>query len=107
MMQSNKVRLQLPFEVKNRLNRGEKFTILDVREQDEWESGHIPEAKHIPLSQLESRLTELDPTEETVVVCRSGNRSNIACEFLLAMNYNVINMPGGMTAWQGNIQQGN
>ncbi|SFE08865.1 Rhodanese-related sulfurtransferase [Paenibacillus catalpae] len=104
-MQSNQVRLQLPFEVKERLKRSEKFTILDVREQDEWESGHIPQAKHIPLGQLESRLNELDPNQETVVVCRSGGRSYVACEFLSAMNYNVINMPGGMTAWQGDIKQ--
>jgi len=105
-MKSKQIRLQLPFEVKDRLKRGEKFTILDVREPDEWESGHIPQAKHIPLGQLESRLHELDPNEETVVVCRSGGRSNVACEFLSDLNYNVINMPGGMTAWQGDIQQG-
>jgi len=37
-------------------------------------------------------------------VCRSGGRSSVACEFLAAMGYNVINMPGGMTAWQGDIE---
>jgi len=105
-MQSNLVRLQLPFEVKERLKRGDKFTILDVREHEEWEAGHIPQAKHIPLGELETRLNELNPNEETVVVCRSGGRSGIACEFLAAMNYNVINMSGGMTAWQGDVRQG-
>ncbi len=103
-MQSNQVRLQLPFEVKERMKRGDNFTILDVREPDEWASGHIPGAKHIPLGEIEARHGELDKEGETVVVCRSGGRSSIACEFLAAMGYNVINMPGGMSAWQGDIE---
>ena len=103
-MQTNQVRLQLPFEVKERLKQGDKFTILDVREPDEWASGHIPGAKHIPLGDLEARHGELDKTGETVVVCRSGGRSSAACELLATKGYNVINMPGGMTAWQGEIE---
>jgi rhodanese-related sulfurtransferase len=103
-MQSNQVRLQLPFEVKERMKRGDNFTILDVREPDEWASGHIPGAKHIPLGEIEARHGELDKKGETVVVCRSGGRSSTACEFLAAMGYHVINMPGGMSAWQGDIE---
>jgi rhodanese-related sulfurtransferase len=95
---------QLPHEVAERINKGEKFIILDVREQDEWESGHIPEARHLPLSQLEERHKELDPNEETVVVCRSGGRSGRACEYLTALGYKVINMPGGMLEWPGTIK---
>ena len=86
------------------LFRSDKFTVLDVREPDEWASGHIPGAKHIPLGELETRHGELDKKSETVVVCRSGGRSSVACEFLSGMGYNVINMPGGMTAWQGDIE---
>ncbi|WP_270168227.1 rhodanese-like domain-containing protein [Paenibacillus sp. SYP-B4298] len=101
------VRLQLPFEVKDRLQRGERFILLDVREQEEWEyDGHIPQATHIPLGELETRHHELDSKEEIVVVCRSGGRSGRACEYLASLGYRVINMPGGMTAWQGPIQYG-
>lgn len=103
-MQSNQVRLQLPFEVKDRMKRGERFTILDVREPDEWASGHIRGAKHIPLGELESRHKEIDKKEEIVVVCRSGGRSSVACELLAAIGYNAINMPGGMMAWQGDME---
>lgn len=97
---------QLAHEVALRINKKENFEILDVREPEEWESGHIPGAKHIPLGQLEARYKELDPGKETVVVCRSGNRSGMACEYLSAMGYNVINMLGGMSNWPGNIKYG-
>ncbi|MFD0679525.1 MULTISPECIES: rhodanese-like domain-containing protein [unclassified Paenibacillus] len=72
---SSQVKLQLPFEVAERLKQGEKFEILDVRESQEWEEGHIPEATHIPLGELEERHMELNKEQEMVVVCRSGNRS--------------------------------
>ena len=49
--------------------------LLDVREPDEWEAGHAPAAVFIPMSQVEGRLAELEPTAKTVVVCRSGGRS--------------------------------
>ncbi len=95
-----------PHEVADRINKGPELVILDVREHDEWESGHIPEARHIPLGELEARLHELDSSLETVVVCRSGNRSGIACKFLSAMGYNVSNMPGGMSKWTGVVKYG-
>jgi rhodanese-related sulfurtransferase len=103
---STHVKLQLPFEVKERLKQGEKFEILDVRELEEWASGHIPEARHIPLGELEARHKELTKDQEIVVVCRSGNRSGIACQYLSEMGYKAINMPGGMSAWQGNVVYG-
>lgn len=95
----------VPKEVKKRLAQGEKLNILDVREIHEWESGHIPEAKHIPLGLLMQRHIELDPQEEMIVVCQSGNRSGLACEHLEELGYKVINMPGGMSKWTGNIRR--
>ncbi|OAS13372.1 rhodanese-like domain-containing protein [Paenibacillus oryzisoli] len=92
---------QMPDEVLARMNRKEHVVFLDVREQDEWESGHIPGAKHIPLGQIARALNEIDREQETVVVCRSGNRSGQACDFLSSMGYNVLNMPGGMSKWTG------
>ena len=96
----------LPSEVKERLAKGETLSILDVRELDEWESGHIPGAKHIPLGSLSERHKELDPKQETIIVCRSGNRSGLACEHLEALGYKVVNMPGGMNQWDGEMKYG-
>lgn len=95
-----------PREVQRRLERGEKLNLLDVRERDEWESGHLPGARHIPLGFLQARYGELDPDEETIVICRSGNRSALACAFLASMGYKVANMQGGMNEWEGKIEYG-
>ncbi|MGO4498633.1 rhodanese-like domain-containing protein [Paenibacillus sp. 2RAB27] len=97
---------QMPDEVLGRINRKENVVILDVREQDEWESGHIPGARHIPLGQIARALNEMDQQQETIVVCRSGNRSGQACDFLSSMGYYVLNMPGGMSKWTGEIAYG-
>jgi len=75
--------------------------ILDVREQDEWDAVHIPEATLIPLGQLESRLNEVPRDQEIVVVCRSGNRSATGRDILLEAGFeNVTSMAGGMNDWQ-------
>lgn len=73
--------------------------IVDVREPNEWSAGHIAGAKHIPLGQLIERQHELDPKRETIVVCRSGNRSGLACELLAEKGFDVVNMTGGLNAW--------
>ena len=76
--------------------------ILDVREQQEWDTVHIPEANLIPLAQLTSRLSEVPKDQEIVVVCRSGNRSAQARDLLKEAGYsNVTSMAGGMNEWQG------
>lgn len=93
-------------DIANRLKKGERFEILDVREPDEWMSGHIPFARHIPLAQIPDRRNEIDNNKEYVVVCRSGNRSARACEYLSAHGFRVINMAGGMSEWTGDIQVG-
>lgn len=80
--------------------------VIDVREPEEWVSGHIEGARHIPLQQLPYRLQELDPQVEYILVCRSGVRSAMACEFLSAHGYRVYNMTGGMLAWPGEIATG-
>ena len=91
-------------EVLAKLNEGEKIEIIDVREDDEWESGHIPQAKHIALGTLPVRHTELDSDQLTLIVCRSGGRSARACEYLMGLGYNkVINMSGGMLEWEGPV----
>lgn len=88
-----------PQEVAARLNDGEKLDMLDVREPSEWAEGHVAGSKHIPLGQLSGRMRELDPSQEIIVICRSGNRSGLACELLGEKGFNVVNMTGGLNAW--------
>ena len=90
---------QSAFEVYQRLQCNEAVDVIDVREIDEWQRGHIPQAKHIPLGELELRSSELNQNKETILVCHSGRRSDIACNYLHNMGYNVVNMTGGMTKW--------
>jgi rhodanese-related sulfurtransferase len=74
--------------------------MLDVREPDEWNAGHIPGAVLVPLGDLPSRLNEVPKDKEIVVVCRSGNRSATGRDTLLNAGYpKVTSMSGGMNQW--------
>ena len=75
------------------------LTVLDVREPDEWEHGHIEGALHVPLGLLPSRLAEL-PAGQTLVVCKVGGRSAQAVLGLQQQGYDAINLDGGMLEWQ-------
>jgi len=86
-------------EVKQRLDTGE-IVILDVREPDEWDQGHIPGAYWIPLGDLEQRFAELDRDKEWVCVCHLGQRSAMAADFLVDEGFRAANMLGGMAAWE-------
>lgn len=77
----------------------ENAAILDVREQDEWDAGHIVGARHLPLSELMQRYEELDPDEDLYIVCRTGGRSMQACGWLANQGYSVFNIAGGSGAW--------
>jgi rhodanese-related sulfurtransferase len=72
--------------------------VLDVREPDEWEAGHVPGALHIPLAEVPTRLAEIP--ESVVVICRSGARSARATNWLNQNGHEAINLEGGMGAWQ-------
>jgi rhodanese-related sulfurtransferase len=77
--------------------------VLDVREDKEWAAGHIPHARHIPLGQLSSRLSELEKHKPRPIVisCRSGHRSARACALLKKSGFdNVHNLSGGIIAWE-------
>ncbi len=75
-------------------------TLLDVREQDEWDAGHAPGAVHIPLAELPVRFGELDPDTEIFVICHSGGRSAQATQFLVdGVGYDAVNLDGGMVMW--------
>lgn len=73
--------------------------LLDVREDEEWQAGHAPAARHLPMGQLSGRLAEV-PTDRTVVcVCRVGGRSGAVASALMAEGYDTRNLAGGMLAW--------
>jgi rhodanese-related sulfurtransferase len=73
--------------------------LLDVREQDEWDAGHAPDAVHIPLGDLPERVGELDPDARVLVVCHSGARSARATAWLNQGGYDAANLDGGMVDW--------
>ncbi|MFC7680478.1 rhodanese-like domain-containing protein [Paenibacillus sp. GCM10028914] len=93
-----------PVEVERLLNEGSSLNIIDVRETDEVEAGKIPGAVNIPLGLVEFRKQDLDKSKEYIMVCRSGGRSSRATEYLEHQGYNVINMTGGMLAWEGKTE---
>ena len=75
--------------------------ILDVREQSEYDAGHIPGVTLIPLNDVPNRLNDIPKDKPVIVTCRSGNRSGQAADFLRQQGYtNVHNMTGGINAWQ-------
>ncbi|BAN04351.1 rhodanese-like domain-containing protein [Ilumatobacter coccineus] len=77
---------------------------VDVREPDEYAGGSIDGAVNIPLSELADRLDELDPARRTVLLCRSGQRSERAARFLTDSGFStVINLSGGMLAYNGKV----
>ncbi|HEX2980050.1 MAG TPA: rhodanese-like domain-containing protein [Anaerolineaceae bacterium] len=75
--------------------------ILDVRQPDEWNAFHIPDAALIPLDQLQARIAEVPQNTEIIVVCRTGSRSAQGRDLLRAAGYpTVTSMAGGMTEWR-------
>jgi rhodanese-related sulfurtransferase len=78
--------------------------LIDVRELDEWQAGHVAGARHIPLGELTARLEELPRDQELLLFCRSGARSGRATQFLRGQGYTQArNVTGGIIAW---AQQG-
>jgi molybdopterin/thiamine biosynthesis adenylyltransferase/rhodanese-related sulfurtransferase len=93
-----------PTEVKAKLDRGDKFTLVDVREPHEFQICRIPGSVLIPLGELQKRLTELDPMSEIVAHCKSGVRSGKAVDFLKQQGYKKVrNMKGGIIAWSDKV----
>lgn len=73
--------------------------LLDVREQDEWDAGHAPEAVHIPMGRLNDRAGEIPRDREVYVICRSGVRSAQVTVALNQAGWMARNVDGGMQAW--------
>lgn len=87
-------------EAKTRIDSDQPLLILDVRQPDEFRSGHIAGAKLIPLNELQRRMPELPQAVEILCVCRSGSRSGAATSQLNSAGFKAINLRGGMVGWQ-------
>ncbi len=82
--------------------QGEKPTILDVREEDEWEAGHVEYATHLPLGKVETEVEKILPNKGELIIacCASGGRSAKAVEKMKELGYtNVKNLTGGFTGY--------
>lgn len=78
---------------------GPDVVLIDVREDHEWAEGHVPYATHVPLGTVPDRLDAFNGSP-TYVICKVGGRSMGACDFAAAHGRAVVNVTGGMLAWQ-------
>ena len=92
-------------ELKQRLDQGDDIQIVDVREAHELSVAKMPGTIHIPLGQVLSRMSEIDPNRETVVHCKMGGRSAKAIEVLKRAGFtgSLTNLTGGITAWSNDV----
>ncbi|KAB7665093.1 sulfurtransferase TusA family protein [Bacillus sp. B1-b2] len=89
-------------ELQQKIKENQNLLVLDVRESAEYAFNHIPNAKSLPLGELDERLRELDKETEIFVVCRTGSRSDLAAQKLTAAGFKqVINVVPGMSEWNG------
>ena len=89
------------------MDSGEEHIILDVREQDEFDAGHIPGAILLPYTEIENKAEEMlpDKDEQILVYCRSGRRSKIAAEVLAKLGYTNIKEFGGIIDWPYEVEK--
>ncbi|HXY15389.1 MAG TPA: rhodanese-like domain-containing protein [Terriglobales bacterium] len=90
-------------DIKARLDRGEKFLLIDVREESEYAKDHLPNATHLGKGIIERDIEERvpDPNTEMVLYCGGGYRSALAADNLQRMGYtHVISMDGGIRGWR-------
>ena len=93
-------------EAKKIMDSGKEHIILDVREQNEFDEGHIPGAILIPYTEIESKAEEMLPDKDKLILvyCRSGRRSKIASEALSKLGYTNVKEFGGIIDWTWELE---
>jgi rhodanese-related sulfurtransferase len=86
-------------EARARLDADSSAVVLDVREAEEWQAGHVDGSHWIPMGELAARQSEIPQGPLLVVVCRSGGRSARVTQALVAAGYDAANLVGGLEAW--------
>jgi len=81
------------------------YQFIDVRTDSEYTSGHIPKSIHIPLHEIQNRLSEIDSLKNKNIIayCRSGARSSKATKILIEAGFKVLNLSGGVLSWKGDL----
>lgn len=94
-------------QVKARLDKGDMLTVIDVRTKEEYTSGHVPGSILIPFDEIKAKAGQLpqDKNTEIVVYCRSGRRSAIAADTLIALGYNRIYDMGAISSWTYGLEK--
>ncbi len=94
-------------EAKKIMDSREDFIILDVREQDEFDAGHIPGAMLLPYTEIENKAEAIlpDKDKQILVYCRSGRRSKIAAEALAKLGYTNVKEFGGIIDWPYEVEK--
>ena len=94
-----------PTELKQRLDNGDDIQIVDVREDNEVAIGRLPNSIHIPVGQILNRMSEIDPSRETLVHCKMGGRSARAIEALKHSGFQgkLMNLKGGILRWSDEV----
>ena len=96
-----------PKELKERLDRGERLVLVDVREPREHALVRLPGSTLLPMGELHARLAELDPDVETVVYCHHGIRSAHVISHLATLGFQrLLNLRGGIDAWSREVDPG-
>ena len=90
----------ISFDEFYQLYQNGQLSLVDVREVEEFQTLHLEGAQNLPLSQLTDTYDQLDKDLLHYVICKSGMRSARACQFLAEQGYDVINVQGGMTAFE-------
>lgn len=85
-------------ELQAAIERGEQ--VVDVRESDEFDDGHVPSAVHIPVGVLTFRMNEIERKDPVWLICESGNRSGHMARFLTQQGFDATNVDGGTAAWR-------
>ena len=90
-----------------KLLSNQNYIFLDVRTEQEYDGGHIPNSTHIPVGSLEERIGEIEKFKDKkiVVYCRSGNRSAKGTTILIKYGFEAVNLTGGMLQWKGPVNK--